>query len=308
MAPSDPAPRDDALWQRLLDRTRTALAAGVLYPIETERFFIVDGGMQFVVRLAVNLQRKSEDKRRRVQEADSAGANPSPFLPPEPDLLVGEVSATHLAVLNKFNVVDHHLLVVTRVFEHQEALLTPADFEALWVCLNAYPALGFYNGGEVAGASQTHKHLQVVPVPFMTDLTRLPIDPLLDTVPHGAGITTVPGLPFPHALVRLDDRLGVQDGAAAGYEAYRMVLERIGIRALEVDGGLRQSAPYNLLVTRQWLLAVPRSQERFEGISINALGFIGSLFVQDEPRLDRVRRVGPMAILREVTGAPVDGA
>jgi ATP adenylyltransferase len=308
MAPTDPARRDDDLWQRVVACTRTALAKGTLYPIETERFFMEDAGMQFVVRLAINLRRKSEDKRRQVEQAESAGASASPFLPPEPDLTVGEVTDTHVAVLNKFNVVDHHLLVVTRVFEHQEELLTLADFEALWICLSAYPALGFYNGGEVAGASQAHKHLQIVPVPFMVDLERLPIDPLLDAVPPGADITTVPGLPFPHAFVRLDGRLGVRDGAAAGHGAYHAVLERIGIAAVDVDGRLRQSAPYNLLVTREWLLAVPRCRERYDGISVNALGFIGSLFVQDEARLDRVRRVGPMAILRSVTGAPHSGS
>jgi len=38
-------------------------------------------------------------------------------------------------------------------------------------------------------------------------------------------------------------------------------------------------APYNLLATRRWMLVVPRRQERYEKISVNALGFAGSLFV-----------------------------
>ena len=41
-----------------------------------------------------------------------------------------------------------------------------ADFDALARGLAAIDGLAFYNGGTVAGASQPHKHLQLVPVPL----------------------------------------------------------------------------------------------------------------------------------------------
>ncbi|MFN2646613.1 MAG: phosphorylase, partial [Burkholderiales bacterium] len=63
----------------------------------------------------------------------------------------------------------------------------------------------------------------------------------------------------------------------------------------------RQSAPYNLLATRRWMLLVPRGCERYESISVNALGFAGSLFVRSDVELERVRDAGPMAVLRAVT-------
>lgn len=59
-------------------------------------------------------------------------------------------------------------------------------------------------------------------------------------------------------------------------------------------------APYNLLVTRQWLLLVPRSQEFFEGISINALGFVGALLVKEVAQLAMLRKQGPMSALQHV--------
>ena len=59
-------------------------------------------------------------------------------------------------------------------------------------------------------------------------------------------------------------------------------------------------APYNLLATRKWLLFVPRSKERFESISVNALGFAGAMFVQDREALQQVRMCGPMAVLKGV--------
>ncbi|MES9860967.1 MAG: hypothetical protein ABW157_17270 [Candidatus Thiodiazotropha sp. LLP2] len=49
---------------------------------------------------------------------------------PEPSLTVSELSPTHIAVLNKFNVVNHHLLIVTSKFESQERLLNECDVDA----------------------------------------------------------------------------------------------------------------------------------------------------------------------------------
>jgi sulfate adenylyltransferase (ADP) / ATP adenylyltransferase len=47
-------------------------------------------------------------------------------------------------------------------------------------------------------------------------------------------------------------------------------------------------------------LLVPRSQEFFEGISINALGFAGALLVKDVAQLAVLRTVGPMTALQRV--------
>ena len=56
----------------------------------------------------------------------------NPFLPYEEDLWVCHLSATHTLLLNKFNVVAHHLICVTRTFEQQTAPLNAADLAATW--------------------------------------------------------------------------------------------------------------------------------------------------------------------------------
>jgi ATP adenylyltransferase len=48
------------------------------------------------------------------------------------------------------------------------------------------------------------------------------------------------------------------------------------------------------------MLLVPRSEERVEGVSINALGFAGSLFVRDAAQMKVIERLGPMAALQRV--------
>ena len=39
--------------------------------------------------------------------------------------------------------------------------------EEMNAILAEFDGLGFYNGGETAGASQPHKHLQIVPLPLL---------------------------------------------------------------------------------------------------------------------------------------------
>jgi ATP adenylyltransferase len=54
-----------------------------------------------------------------------------------------------------------------------------------------------------------------------------------------------------------------------------------------------------LVVTKEWLLLVPRSREFFDSISINALGFAGALLVWNEEQLRALRAAGPLTALRE---------
>ncbi|MEJ2589815.1 MAG: phosphorylase [Candidatus Thiodiazotropha sp.] len=287
------------LAQAIQTRTESAIAYGALRTIETERHCLEQDGISFVVRVAANLQRKAHEKQRSERRSGPA----DPFLPPEPALTLGQIGDSHLAVLNKFNVVERHLLLVTRRFEDQQRLLTPADIAALWQCLQEYPSLGFYNGGVAAGASQAHKHLQLVPLPLYAGDGAFPFAPRFMAAPRHDGMGRLPWLPFRHAWCRLPR--GVGDSASVAVDTihrrYREMLAVAGISPLEADDGERQSAPYNFLITGTWMMLVPRSRECSAGISVNGLGYVGSLFVPDRQGLDAIRRLGPMQLLTEVS-------
>jgi sulfate adenylyltransferase (ADP) / ATP adenylyltransferase len=293
------------LWPAVLRQTAHALNCGALRPIETIRTTIEDGGVRFLIRQVSSLARKDEDQQGRKPRApDSCGVNP--FLPYDPDLFVADISDTHIALLNKFNVIDHHLLIVTRRFEQQEALLDLADFGALFSCMAQFDGLGFYNGGRVAGASQRHKHLQIVPLPLDEADPLLPIEPLLAAARMDGPVGTVPGLAFAHVFAQLEPLLATRplEMALSALDRYSALLDAAGLRAIDVNGEPHQSAPYNLLVTTRWMLLVPRSVERVEGIPVNALGFAGSLFVRDETQMGTIRKLGPMTVLQRVTQLP----
>jgi len=148
-----------SLFSRIEEQTRVGEREGALLTIATTERIVEAEGVPFVVRCVDSLARK--DRARRKQPARA-----NPFLPTEPALTLGTAPTGHVAVLNKFNVLEHHLLLVTPAFRHQEELLAPADFLAFWWANGELPSLGFYNGGEAAGASQPHKHLQIAPLPL----------------------------------------------------------------------------------------------------------------------------------------------
>jgi ATP adenylyltransferase len=163
------------------------------------------------------------------------------------------------------------------------------------------PALAFYNGGEIAGASQPHKHLQIVPLPLAASGPPVPMAALLPAGGHGE-MRSVPQLPFRHAFARLNPAAfeATAKSTLLLHGLYRRLLAEAGIPVLRIDGQERQGAPYNLLVTREWVLVVPRSRERFETVSVNALGFAGSFFLRNREELRAVEQYGPMAVLRSV--------
>jgi len=280
------------LWAAIERQTAHALQCGALQPIETVPSVIESGGVRFVVRQVSSLTRKEQQREqaRKLQTQRRPTANP--FLPYEPDLFVADISATHLALLNKFNVIDHHLLIVTRDFRPQEALLDLADFEALMACMAEFEGIGFYNGGPEAGASQPHKHLQIVPLPLGDGGPAVPVEALLAQ----SAASRIPGFPFRHAFTRI--ATGGSEAARTVLSCYHALLDATGIGAVEIDGERCQASPYNLLVTRDWMLLVPRSAERVDGVSVNALGYAGSLFVRDEAQMALIGRLGPMTVLQ----------
>ena len=283
------------LWQKVVNRTSHALQCGALLTIPTDYEFVEQNGVKFLVRILSNLDRKYQAKKK--QDRDTAtGKDFNPFLPYEEDLFVADISDTHVCILNKFNVVDYHLLIVTRAFEEQESLLTLPDFAAMWAVLNEFEGLAFYNAGKNAGASQRHKHLQVAPLPLAPKGAQIPIEPLLASAKFQDSVGTIPDLPFKNAIARLNPQLASPLKAAqVTLECYYNLLQTLGL--LGENG---QVGAYNLLATPQWMLIVPRSQESFEAIAVNSLGFAGTLLVRNAQQMQLIKDLRPLNILTNV--------
>ncbi|GAB4359035.1 MAG: hypothetical protein Kow006_27890 [Gammaproteobacteria bacterium] len=283
------------LWAKLVARTRLAQQHGHQQPIPTHGESLMDGGLPVFLRVVENLGRKDNQPEHLPRVTTNEQHPLSPFLPPEEDLFVADISPTHFSVLNKFNVLDHHLLIVTKEFEEQDCLLNSADFDALWICLRAFPSLGFYNGGEEAGASQRHKHLQIIPVDPQNPNHSAPWLPLMTRHAKKGEVTELPELPFQHALIGLEN-VAIEKPGTLLRDAYHTLLKHTGCNEAP-ETAVRQKKPYNLLMTTDWMLMVPRSHERWHDISINALGYIGALLVRDENQAQDLKTHGPLQAL-----------
>jgi len=271
-------------WQPLVDleaallqASARALAAGALQPIATRCELLTDEGVDFLLRVSALQQRKAAQRDARAAS--------NPFLPYDPALFVGDLSQTHLVLLNKFKVMDGHALIVTRDFVDQESALDQSDFAALAATLIDMPRLVFYNAGVVAGASQRHRHLQLLPWPLQPGLA--PVHP---------GAWGPPGLrhaPFAHAWAPL----------AAGdlLEPQRLLAHYQALLALQGLGGSAGYSGYNLLVTRAWMMLVRRRAVGVDGLDLNALGFAGTILLRSDEALQQLRALGPMNLLRAVS-------
>lgn len=288
------------LLEKTLQQTKFARESGTLKSIETEHQIVEQDDICFVVRTKGNLTRKEQAKKAQNQQEKKTGKRCDPFLPYETDMFVGDISPSHICLLNKFNVVDNHLLIVTRAFESQTDLLNLNDFAALWFCLQEIDGLVFFNGGEAAGASQPHKHLQLIPFPFMEKTLDLPIEKAIAKVEFKDSLGTIPSFHFRHQIAKLNLSLDESASTAAEMmlQQYHLLLERVGLNV--EDNTQKQPDAYNFLATRNWMLIIPRSHGVFKTIPINSLGFAGSLFVRDRDSLELLKQVTPLKLLEKV--------
>ena len=283
-------------WMDAIDeRSASALASGDLQPVEVEQIEMEDAGMRFIVRWVSSLAVK--DAAKVAIPGGPRDPDFNPFLNPDPELTVGPLGEEHVVILNKFPLCDRHLVLARRSFEQQLLPMTRSDFAALATIIGEAGGTGLYNGGTAAGASQRHKHLQWIPgadgnagLGFFS--AGLPAD-----LPE-QGVATHASLAMKHCFVRVNCGVDVPVDAAAaslhaGFERACSALEL----APGADGLL---PPCNLLAGDGWLLMLPRSQEHFEGISISAVCFGGTLYTRTREQIEAIRRVGPLQALAAV--------
>lgn len=310
------------MLSRIRTVTESALNVGSLTPLETQVTDLAGNGQTCSPSFQIRLLRK--DKKPRGKNFSNTAPKKNPFLPYDPALYVEHLPPSHVLLLNKYPVVAHHTLIVTSAFEHQSTLLTLADHTAMWRVIMEFPSLAFYNAGPIAGASQPHKHLQVVHTPDSPGGHHdgIPFDTLIYShVKNMSGdiVGSVDSLPFVHAVAAVDEMTSLssqghfQQAADLSMQRYIELMNhlerRLSTLRQKVDNVDQSDSddvhvrpfPYNFLCTRRWMMVVPRRQECFGSISVNALGFAGFLLVRDEENLEELKRVGGIRVLSGVT-------
>lgn len=285
-----------SLLEKIKLVTNKALEKKALHPILTTYQILEQDSIPFLIRIIENLDRKDQEKKKQKHKQFHSFFNP--FLPYDQDLFIDHIRYNHVAILNKFNVFDHHLLIVTREFEPQESVLNSDDFLALWTVLSQINGLGFYNSGKFSGASQPHKHLQLVPYPLVKEIETIPINNLLLNYKNTEQVVTLRELPYVHSIVFFEDiqNQSCEELAQITTEKYHKLLEKLNIKISDN----RPSQNYNLLITKDYLMIIPRTQEKYQSFSINSLGFAGAFLVKNQEQLNLIKESNLLKILAKV--------
>ncbi|ORY63398.1 5',5'''-P-1,P-4-tetraphosphate phosphorylase 2 [Pseudomassariella vexata] len=157
-----------------------AKQAGDLTYYPTQVAVLEANSIPFQLRFSPSLA--SKPKPEKPKDKDAKPFNP--FENPLPSMTISDIGdpPTHVLVLNKFAIVPEHFILATKRVEPQTHVLAKEDIEAASACVRAYAEndqdggkgkekglFVFFNSGEHSGASQAHRHLQMLPIERMRD-------------------------------------------------------------------------------------------------------------------------------------------
>lgn len=207
-------------------------------------------------------------------------------------------------MLNKFAIVPEHFILATKEFKQQTDALEEADLEATLACIEAFELaddeglFAFFNSGEHSGASQPHRHIQLLPIARMRDGLvsgddgHAPWDVLAD---DGGRLEHAPFAVFSEPIAP-----GMSGAEVHGAyvrlcgRARRAVEERAGPRALCAG-----QMSYNMAVTRNRLVICPRvaegavvygrGGEDVGRLSLNGTVLAGTALVRNEAEWEALR-------------------
>ena len=272
----------DHLWERALICTEHAMRSGAIVPLATTLEDLPgENGITFELRHLAGATPK---------HLQQAGPKPNPFRPWDQRLEVEQIGDDHVVILNKYPVQIGHMLLITRDWAPQNGWLNASDWSALTSVDRNTTGLWFFNSNPNAGASQPHRHLQLLP---RHDGERVcPREEWFLRFCYGDDQNRL------RQFIRVE-RL-VEFNASILQATYERLCENLSLGSPSNDALPRFA--YNILLTRSWMAVIRRKREGVHGFSVNALGFAGCLLSTDGSDLSWLKEAGPDELLLAVIG------
>ena len=253
--------KNEVLWKEALSVTQQAIKTSSIIPLET-KLEIINNDLFDSYELR-HLLHKFPIK------IDTFGPKKNPFIPWDKELSICGIKDNHQLILNKYPVQLGHMLLITNSWKPQNGWLNQNDFKALINVNSDTTGLWFFNSGPRAGASQPHRHFQLLPRSSNHRLcpregwfkSKLESQESYDSSMYGC-----------YSISKINDELD----DSTGLKLYNKYLELSFILGLgDVNNINKPLFPYNLLITSNWICIFKRSSESSHGFSINSLGFAG---------------------------------
>jgi ATP adenylyltransferase len=241
----------------------------------------------------------------------NSGKNNNPFLPPfDEGIFITDLNKTHRLLFNKFMITKEHVLIITRIFEPQYYEVTKDDLETSYLLLKVLNGFCFFNSDERAGASQRHKHFQVVPSKNFETYYLQEIREII--LKSSKFIRKSCSFPIPKDVDNLE--FPIFEGYKYSFlkfrefspfveslEEYAVYLKEVFDYGMKNLGNETNEFSFNLAFGENWMFIVLRKNEFILGkISMNALGCLGSILVKNHELFDLVRLKSPDLIIEEI--------
>ena len=271
--------RSEKYWVKALDQTHLSITKNGLFPLKTtvvtREYYNKN---DFIIR---------ELDTSRFKKKNSYGPNQNPFNPWDKILEVDKIGTNHQLILNKYPVQKGHILLITNTWRPQDGWLDINDWIAIQMVNEDTSGLWFFNSSPIAGASQPHRHFQLL----RRDHGEI-ICPrekwFLDLENNNDQDSKLKKNAVVSKFNFLDNSINI-------YNLYLELSNKIGLGNPIDDEKPR--FPHNILITNNWIAIIKRKYDHVHGFSVNGLGFAGYLLVTEKSNINYLKKFGPEKLL-----------
>tara|TARA_B000000557_G_C20711201_1_gene415973 strand:+ start:64 stop:900 length:837 start_codon:yes stop_codon:yes gene_type:complete len=272
------------IWSRALEISRKAVNCGAVIPLNTIKYKSSEECCDFELRFL-----KSPIPKYLIEY----GPKRNPFIPWDSRLEIQPINDKHTLILNKYPVQIGHMLLITNTWKPQNGWLNKDDFEAIQNVDNDTTGLWFFNSSKEAGASQPHRHFQLLPRHFTESIC-----PRFDWFCSLLNNTKENKSEISHCISIRQRSKNENSSECDLFSSYKSMIDEMNLGDIDIIN--KPLKPYNLLITSEWIALITRKTDRSNGFSINALGFAGYFLGTKRSDVDTLIKFGPEKILKDV--------
>ena len=276
--------KSELIWSKALEISSKAVDSGAICPLNTTKYQSNEDNCDYELRFL-----NSPIPKYLIDY----GPKLNPFIPWDSRLEIEPINNKHILILNKYPVQLGHMLLITNSWKAQDGWLTIDDFESIVNVDNDTTGLWFFNSSKEAGASQPHRHFQLLPRHYKQSICPRYkwFCSLLNQKKNLSSIIS-------HSItIKPRNRKAYSKGNDL-FNSYKSMVSDMNLGQIDIIN--KPLKPYNLLITSEWLALITRETEKSNGFSINALGFAGYFLGTKYSNIDRLIKFGPEEILKDV--------
>ena len=268
-------------WKKALDQTLLSIDNESLFPLKTD---IITRDLYQKNDFIIRKLDTSKLYKRRI-----FGPKQNPFYPWEKTLEIDKIGKNHQLILNKYPVQQGHILLITNTWKPQNGWLDIKDWIAIQKVNKDTSGLWFFNSSPIAGASQPHRHFQLLR--RSKDEKSCPREKWFLELKFNKDINS--------KLKKniIVSKFNFFENSSSIYNLYLELSMKMGLG--DPINNEKPRYPYNILITNKWIAMIKRSNDHIHGFSINGLGFAGYILVTERSDTNYLRRVGPEKLLED---------